>query len=61
MNERLLPSVLLLSATARAVVETPELNGFWIDGAFRAGGRVHLGCRDLAARRRPDRAGAPRC
>jgi pyruvate dehydrogenase E2 component (dihydrolipoyllysine-residue acetyltransferase) len=43
VNDRLLPSVLLLSAVARAVVEMPELNGFWIDGAFRPGPGVHLG------------------
>jgi pyruvate dehydrogenase E2 component (dihydrolipoamide acetyltransferase) len=43
VNDRLLPSVLLLSAVARAVVEMPELNGFWIDEAFRPGHGVHLG------------------
>ena len=43
VNERLLPSALLLSAVARAVAEMPEMNGFWIDGAFRPGGGVHLG------------------
>ncbi len=43
VNDRLLPSVLLLSAVARAVVEMPEMNGFWIDGSFRAGSGVHLG------------------
>ncbi len=43
VNERLLPSVLLLSAVARAVAEMPEMNGFWIDGAFRPGSGVHLG------------------
>jgi len=41
--ERLLTSVLLLSATARAVAEVPELNGFWLDGAFRPSDAVHLG------------------
>ena len=42
-TERLLPAVLLLErrgARARAV---PEMNGFWIDGAFRPGAGVHLG------------------
>ena len=43
VNERLLPSVLLLSAVARAVVETPDMNGFWVDGAFQPGSGVHLG------------------
>jgi pyruvate dehydrogenase E2 component (dihydrolipoamide acetyltransferase) len=43
MTERLLSSVLLLSAVAHAVVEMPELNGFWIGGAFRPADGVHLG------------------
>jgi pyruvate dehydrogenase E2 component (dihydrolipoamide acetyltransferase) len=41
--ERLLPSALLLSATAGAAAATPALNGFWIDGAFNPAGGVHLG------------------
>jgi pyruvate dehydrogenase E2 component (dihydrolipoamide acetyltransferase) len=43
VSDRLLASVLLLSAVARAVTEMPEMNGFWIDGAFRPGAGVHLG------------------
>jgi pyruvate dehydrogenase E2 component (dihydrolipoyllysine-residue acetyltransferase) len=43
VNDRLLPSALLLSAVARGTVEMPEMNGFWIDGAFRPGSGVHLG------------------
>ena len=43
VTERLLSSVLLLSAVAHAVVEMPELNGFWVDGAFRPADGVHLG------------------
>ena len=43
VNDRLLPSVLLLSAVARAAMEMPEMNGFWIDGKFRPGNGVHLG------------------
>ena len=43
VNDRLLPSVLLLSAVARAAAEMPEMNGFWIDGEFRPGSGVHLG------------------
>jgi pyruvate dehydrogenase E2 component (dihydrolipoyllysine-residue acetyltransferase) len=43
VNDRLLPSALLLSAVARAAAEMPEMNGFWIDGAFRPGSGVHLG------------------
>jgi pyruvate dehydrogenase E2 component (dihydrolipoamide acetyltransferase) len=43
VNERVLPSAMLLSAVARAAVEIPELNGFWIDGVFRQGAGIHLG------------------
>ena len=43
LNDRLLPSVLLLSAVAHAAAEMPEMNGFWIDGKFRPGNGVHLG------------------
>lgn len=41
--ERLLPSVLLLSAVAKAAAKTPALNGFWIDEGFRPAPGVHLG------------------
>jgi hypothetical protein len=41
--ERLLPAVLLLKATALALREVPQLNGFWIDGGFRPGPGIHLG------------------
>jgi pyruvate dehydrogenase E2 component (dihydrolipoamide acetyltransferase) len=40
---RLLYPVLLLRAVARAIGEVPEMNGFWIDGAFRPGPGVHVG------------------
>ena len=43
VNGRLLSSVLLLSAVARAVTEMPAMNGFWIDGAWQPGTGVHLG------------------
>jgi len=43
VNDRLLPSVLLLRAVALAVTGLPELNGFWVDGAFRPADHVHLG------------------
>jgi pyruvate dehydrogenase E2 component (dihydrolipoamide acetyltransferase) len=42
--ERLLPVVLLLKAVARGIVEVPELNGFWMDGAFKRGSGIHVGC-----------------
>jgi pyruvate dehydrogenase E2 component (dihydrolipoamide acetyltransferase) len=41
--DRILPAVLLLRATALALAGTPELNGFWEDGAFRPGDGVHIG------------------
>jgi pyruvate dehydrogenase E2 component (dihydrolipoamide acetyltransferase) len=40
---RLLPVVLLLRAVARATREVPEVNGFFVDGAFRPTEAVHLG------------------
>jgi pyruvate dehydrogenase E2 component (dihydrolipoamide acetyltransferase) len=41
--ERLLPATLLLKATAKALVEVPQLNGFWENDAFRPGAGIHLG------------------
>jgi len=41
--QRLLSSALLLSAAAKAAAQMPEMNGFWVDGAFRPGAGVHLG------------------
>src|SRR5579885_1285713 len=43
VNERLLYSVLLLKAVGLALHEFPELNGFWIDGAFKPGSGIHIG------------------
>ncbi len=43
VTERLLYSVLLLKAVALAVREIPELNGFWIEGAFTPSTAVHVG------------------
>ena len=43
VNERLLYSVLLLKAVALALREFPELNGFWVDGAFKPGEGIHVG------------------
>jgi pyruvate dehydrogenase E2 component (dihydrolipoamide acetyltransferase) len=40
---RLLYSVLLLKAVALAVREIPEMNGFWVDGAFKPSDAVHVG------------------
>ena len=44
MTERLLPAVLLIKAVALALREVPELNGHWIDGGFRKGAGIHVGC-----------------
>ncbi len=43
VTERLLYSVLLLRAVALAVREVPEMNGFWIDSAFKPSAAVHVG------------------
>ncbi len=43
VTERLLYSVLLLKAVALAVQEIPEMNGFWVDGAFKRSEAVHVG------------------
>lgn len=43
VTERILYSVLLLKAVALAVHEIPEMNGFWIDGAFKPSEAVHAG------------------
>ena len=41
--ERLLPAILLLKATAQALLQVPQLNGFYEHGAFRVGTGVHIG------------------
>jgi pyruvate dehydrogenase E2 component (dihydrolipoamide acetyltransferase) len=41
--QRLLPVIPCMKAVALALREVPELNGFWIDGAFRPSAAVHLG------------------
>lgn len=43
VTERILYSVMLLKATALAVHEIPEMNGFWTDGAFKPSAAVHVG------------------
>lgn len=43
LSERLVPSALLLAATARAAREVPDVNGFYVDGAFEPSRSVHLG------------------
>jgi len=41
--DRLLYSALLIKAVALAVREVPELNGYWVAGAFKPGDGVHIG------------------
>ena len=43
VHQRLLPAVLLLKAVALTAKRYPELNGFWVDSAFRPSDAVHLG------------------
>jgi pyruvate dehydrogenase E2 component (dihydrolipoamide acetyltransferase) len=43
VTDRVLPVVLLIKAVGLALTEVPELNGHWIDGAFRPGGGIHVG------------------
>lgn len=42
-EQRLLPVVLLLKAVALALRDYPQLNGYWLDGAFQAATGSHLG------------------
>jgi pyruvate dehydrogenase E2 component (dihydrolipoamide acetyltransferase) len=44
VTNRLLPIALLLKAVASALGEIPELNGLWVDGRFRPGAGIHIGC-----------------
>ncbi|HSN25021.1 MAG TPA: 2-oxo acid dehydrogenase subunit E2, partial [Kofleriaceae bacterium] len=43
IQERVLPGALLLRAVSLALWEVPELNGFYVDGAFTPSEEVHLG------------------
>jgi pyruvate dehydrogenase E2 component (dihydrolipoamide acetyltransferase) len=43
VEQRVLPAALLLKATALSLVDVPELNGTFTDGAFRPAPGVHLG------------------
>jgi pyruvate dehydrogenase E2 component (dihydrolipoamide acetyltransferase) len=44
MTERLLVIALLVKAVALALRDAPELNGHWVDGAFRPVSGIHVGC-----------------
>ncbi len=43
VTARLLPAALLLKAVAAAVREVPEMNGLFVDGAFRPSAAAHIG------------------
>jgi pyruvate dehydrogenase E2 component (dihydrolipoamide acetyltransferase) len=43
VTQRVLFAAVLLKAAAVALKEVPELNGFWVDGAFKPVQAVHLG------------------
>jgi pyruvate dehydrogenase E2 component (dihydrolipoamide acetyltransferase) len=43
VTERIVPAALLLKATALALRQVPQLNGFWVDDGFTAAEHVHLG------------------
>lgn len=43
VETRLVPAALLLKASALALRTTPDLNGFWVDGAFVPGTGIHVG------------------
>jgi len=43
LRERVLPVVLLLKATAMALRDVPELNGFWREERLQVAGDIHIG------------------
>jgi pyruvate dehydrogenase E2 component (dihydrolipoamide acetyltransferase) len=43
VSERILPAVVLLKAAALAIRKVPEMNGFFVDGAFQRSDDIHLG------------------
>lgn len=43
IKERVLPAVLLLKAVAKALVEVPELNGYWREGRHQVQEAVNIG------------------
>ena len=43
IQQRLLPTVLLLKAVARALQETPDLNGYWHDDQLERRDAIHIG------------------
>jgi pyruvate dehydrogenase E2 component (dihydrolipoamide acetyltransferase) len=43
VTERILMGALQIKAVALALTKTPELNGFWLNGAFQPATGVHIG------------------
>ena len=43
VKERLLPAVLFIKATARALADVPSLNGYWLEDGFQAQEAIHIG------------------
>ena len=43
VTDRILYAVLLIKAVALAAHEVPEINGFWLDGAFKPSAAIHPG------------------
>jgi len=43
IKERLLPAVLLIKATALALKDIPELNGYWVDDRLEVQEVIHVG------------------
>jgi pyruvate dehydrogenase E2 component (dihydrolipoamide acetyltransferase) len=43
LQERMFPPVLLIKATANALAEVPELNGFWSDESLHIKEGIHIG------------------
>jgi len=43
LKERMLPVVLLLKATAKALGDVPQLNGYWVDDQIQVQEAIHIG------------------
>lgn len=43
IRERILPVVVLIKATAKALNDVPELNGYWRDDALETSEAIHIG------------------
>jgi len=43
MEKRVLPAAMLLKAVAVALVDVPELNGYWVDDQLKQSPEIHLG------------------